>query len=174
VNAADMFTKSGIKTTYNVGMVGGGTSVNAIPFESWMEVDMRSENAQRLSGIDKLFQSAIQQALKEENQMKRSGADLTLEIKLIGERPTGEQSVSLPLIQRSIASNEILGMKPTLGVLSTNANLPISKRIPAVCIGGGGDGGGAHSLNEWWLNKNGHIGIQQALLLLVAEAGLVK
>lgn len=174
VNKADEFTKTGIKTTYNIGVIGGGTSVNAIPYESWIEVDIRSESAERLKSIDQLLQSSIQQALKEENKIKRFGADLTVDINLIGERPTGEQVTSLPLIQRCIASNEVLGIKPAIGVLSTNANIPISKGIAAICIGGGGIGGGAHSLNEWWINKDGHIAIQQALLLLVAEAGLVK
>ena len=172
IKDADVFTKTGIKTTYNIGVMGGGTSVNAIPFESWMEVDMRSESAKRLASIDQLLKSALQRALKDENKMKRSGDDLTVDIKIIGERPTGEQSVLLPLIQRCMASNEVLGLKTSIGVLSTNANLPISRGVPGICIGGGGIEGGAHSLNEWWLNKDGRIAIQQALLLLVAEAGL--
>lgn len=71
---ADEFTKEGIRTTYNVGVIGGGTSVNSIPFESWMEVDMRSESPERVEGIDKLLQAAVQRALKEENQMKRDAA----------------------------------------------------------------------------------------------------
>ncbi len=174
INDADVFTKTGIKTTYNIGVMGGGTSVNAIPFESWIEVDMRSANAQRLDSIEQLFQKAIQRGLKEENQMKRSGSDLTVDIKLTGERPAGEESISLPLIQRSIAANEVLGAKVSLSAVSTNANIPISKGVPAVCIGAGGESKGNHSLNEWWLNKDGYKGIQQALLILVAEAGLVK
>ncbi len=173
--AADTFTSHGIRTTYNVGMVGGGTSVNAIPFESWMEVDMRSEDAARLNGIDALLQSAIQRALKEENQLKRSGKDLTVEIKLVGDRPPGTQDASLPLIQRAIASSSYLGAPPAqLGISSTNSNTPIAKGVPAITIGAGGTGGGAHALNEWWINNKGHLGIQNALLLLVAEAGLVK
>ncbi len=174
VNAADSFTKQGIYTTYNVGVMGGGTSVNAVPFESWMEVDMRSESAERLSKIDALFQAAIQRGLREENDIKRRGANATVEVKLIGERPTGQQPSTLPLIQRCIATNQLLGVKSSLGVSSTNANIPIAKNVPGICIGGGGIGGGAHSLNEWWLNKDGHIAIQQALLLLVLEAGLAK
>lgn len=174
INDADTFTKKGIKTTYNIGVMGGGTSVNSIPFESWMEVDMRSENAQRLSKIDELLQAAIQKALKEENQMKRSGANLIADIKLIGERPTGEQDITAPIIQRSIAGNAVLGIKSSTGVSSTNANIPISKNVPAVCINAGGVEGGAHSLDEWWLNTNGYLGIQQALLLLIAEAGFVQ
>lgn len=172
--AADTFTRQGIKTTYNVGVVGGGTSVNAIPYESWMEVDMRSENPDRVKGIDDLLQAAIQRALREENQLKRSGRDLTVDIKLVGDRPSGVQDPSIPLLQKAMASSAFLGEAPRLGIGSTNSNIPISKGVPAVTIGRGGVGGGAHALTEWWINDKGHLAIQNALLILVSEAGLVK
>ena len=73
---ADKFTREGIHTTYSVSVIGGGTSVNAIPYESWMEVDMRSESPERLNGVDALLKAAVQRALKEENGLKRSGPDL--------------------------------------------------------------------------------------------------
>ncbi|RYG05795.1 MAG: hypothetical protein EOO02_02680 [Chitinophagaceae bacterium] len=171
---ADKFTREGAKTTYNVGVTGGGTSVNAIPFESWMEVDMRSESPERLTGIDTLFQQAIRKALTEENAMKRRGKDLTVDVKMVGDRPTGVQSPTLPLVQRSMASAMLLGATPSLNMSSTDSNLPISKGVPAVTIGRGGVGGGAHSLDEWWVNDKGHIAIQNTLLILVAEAGLAK
>lgn len=174
INDADAFTKTGIKTTYNVGIIGGGTSVNSIPFESWMDVDMRSENTERLQGINKLLQAAIQRALKEENQMKRLGPALTVDIKLTGDRPAGQANINSPLLQRAIAVNQSLNIKVTLETVSTNVNIPFSKNVPAVCIGAGGRSGRAHSLDEWWINKDGHLGIQQALLLLVADAGLVN
>ena len=174
IQAADTFTMKGIRTTYNVGMVGGGTSVNAIPFESWMEVDMRSETPERLNGIDKLLQAAIQRALAEENKMKRAGADLTVDVKLVGDRPSGVQEATLPLVQRTMASATLLGAEPRLTIGSTNSNIPISKGVPAVTIGRGGVGGGAHALTEWWINDKGHLAIQHALLVLVSEAGLVK
>lgn len=173
-NAADSFTQKGIKTTYNVGVIGGGTSVNAIPFESWMEVDMRSESAERLAGVDKLLQDAIQRGLKEANAMKRSGKDLTVDIKLVGDRPPGTQDPSLELIQRAGAASIVLGEEPYHNISSTNSNIPISKGVPAVTIGRGGKGGGAHSLNEWYLNEKGYLAPQYGLLLLVAEAGLAK
>ena len=172
--AADTFTRQGIRTTYNVGMIGGGTSVNAIPFESWMEVDMRSENPERLKGIDDLLQAAVQRALKEENQLKRAGLDLTVEVKLVGDRPSGVEDASIPLIQRALASSTFLGATPHLRIGSTNSNIPISKGVPAVTIGRGGVGGGAHALTEWWVNDKGHLAIQNALLILVSEAGLAK
>lgn len=174
VNAADSFTRSGVKATYNIGVLGGGTSVNAIPFESWMEVDMRSENPERLKGLDQLLQKAIRRGLQEENAMKRIGKDLTVEIKLVGDRPSGAQDPSLALIQRAAAASVQLGEKPQLGVSSTNANIPISKGVPGITIWQGGRGGGAHSLNEWWMNDKGQQAIQATLLLLLAEAGLAK
>ncbi|MDQ3278202.1 MAG: M20/M25/M40 family metallo-hydrolase [Bacteroidota bacterium] len=174
INTADSFTKKGVKTTYNIGMMGGGTSVNAIPFESWMEVDMRSESAERLKGIDTLLKTAVEKALAEENAMKRIGRPLTVEVKLIGERPTGEQQLTEPLIQRQIAVHTLFGARSLVSISSTNSNIPISKGVPAITIGGGGIGGGAHSLQEWWLNKEGYLGIQQALLSVVAEAGLAR
>ena len=172
---ADTFTRKGVRTTYNVGVIGGGTSVNAIPFESWMEVDMRSESPQRLNGIDTLLQTAVRRGLLEENLMKRAGKDLTVEVKLVGDRPSGVEESSLPLVQRAMASAMALGATaPRLTIGSTNSNIPISKGIPAVTIGRGGVGGGAHALTEWWVNDKGYVAIQNALLILVSEAGIAK
>lgn len=174
IKDADTYTRTGAKTTYNIGRMGGGTSVNAIPYESWMEVDMRSESAERLSGVDALLQAAVKKASSEENEMKRSGKDLTVDVKLVGDRPTGVQDTKLPLIQKAMASATLLGATPKLGISSTNSNIPISQGVPAVTIGRGGVGGGGHSLNEWWMNDKGHLAIQNALLILVSDAGLAK
>lgn len=172
---ADKFTKEGIRTTYNVGVIGGGTSVNSIPFESWMEVDMRSESPERIEGIDNLLQAAVQRALKEENQMKRRGPDLEVEVKPIGKRPAGGIAPNTPLVQRALAATENMHMAPSIRVGSTNSNIPFSKGIPAITIGAGGKAGGAHSLNEWWLQDNeATMATQKALLVLLAEAGLAK
>ncbi|MFD1145213.1 M20/M25/M40 family metallo-hydrolase [Larkinella insperata] len=169
---ADKFTRQGIKTTYSVSVIGGGTSVNAIPFESWMEIDMRSESPERLNGIDQLLQKAVQRALKEENGLKRSGPDLTVDIKKIGDRPSGKIEPTVPLVQRAMAVSTYLGAKPRLEVSSTNANTPISLGVPAITIGSGGTGGNVHSLKEWWLNDKGYLGLQNVLLVLLAEAGI--
>lgn len=173
--AADSFSRApGLRVTYNVGVIGGGTSVNSIPFESWMEVDMRSESPERVSGIDQLLQQAVQRALAEENVMKQRGADLTVDVKLIGDRPSGAGDTTLPLIQRAMATIAFFGSTASLRVGSTNSNIPISKNIPAITIGSGGTGGNAHALQEWWLNDKGYLGIQNALLILLAEAGVAK
>ncbi|RRA99959.1 M20/M25/M40 family metallo-hydrolase [Larkinella rosea] len=171
---ADKFTRQGVKTTYSVSVIGGGTSVNAIPYESWMEIDMRSESPERLKGIDQLLQTAVQRALKEENSLKRSGPDLTVDVKKIGDRPSGKTEPTVPLVQRAMAVSTFLGAVPKLDVSSTNANTPISLGVPAITIGSGGVGGNVHALNEWWLNDKGVLGLQNALLVLLAEAGIAK
>ncbi len=174
IKDADAFTKTGVKTTYNIGVMGGGTSVNAIPAESWMEVDMRSENAGRLNTLDKLLKQAVQKGLQEENAMKRQGPNLTVEMKMVGDRPSGVQDTALPLINRAAAASRYLNAGAGLSINSTNSNIPISKNIPAITIGRGGKTAGAHSLNEWYLNDKGYLGIQYALLVLVSEAGLAN
>jgi tripeptide aminopeptidase len=172
---ADKFVRQpGVRVTYNVGVIGGGTSVNSIPFESWMEVDMRSESPARVTGIDQLLQVAVQKALKEENQMKMIGPDLTVDVKMVGDRPSGVEDPAIPFVQRAIAATTYFNTKPTLNVSSTNANIPISKGIPAITIGSGGKSGGAHALGEWFLDDKGYQATQRALLLLLAEADLVK
>lgn len=167
---ADKFTRSGPKTTYNVGVIGGGTSVNSIPFESWMEIDMRSENPDKLKGLNELLHVAVEKAMREENEMKRMGEDLTVDMLKVGDRPTGSIPESAPLVQRTAAVAAHLGAVPMLGMSSTNSNTPLSLGIPSVTIGGGGLGGNAHALDEWWLNEKGYLAIQNALLILLAEA----
>ena len=172
--AADKFTRTGARTSYNVGRIGGGTSVNSIAFESWMEVDMRSEIPENLNLVDSLLKASVQQALQEHNAMKRMGPALTVEIKKIGDRPSGELPETLPLIQRAMAAVTYLGASPKVGRGSTNSNTPIAKGIPAITLGRGGKSGNAHALNEWWYDDEGYKAIQAALLTLVSEAGLAK
>ncbi len=171
---ADQFTQQGPRTSYNIGMIGGGTSVNAIPFESWMQVDMRSESPEKLNGIDKMFQRAVQKALEEENAIKRSGPDLEVDVEMIGDRPSGTLPADLPLVQRTIAATQHFGGEASLRTGSTNSNTPISKNIPAVTIGAGGEGGKAHSLDEWYIPKDDYVAAQRTLMLLLTEAGLAK
>ncbi len=161
------------RTSYNVGTVGGGTSVNSIPFEAWMEIDMRSESPQRLQEIDAVFQAAMRRGLEEANTVRARGEELTLDVILIGDRPSGEIPEDDPFIARALAATELLGGAPTLRRSSTDANTPIALGIPGITIGGGGAGGNAHSLSEFFMNHDGPRGIQRALLILVAQAGMV-
>lgn len=173
--AAWKYTSGDIeKTSFNVGRIGGGTSVNSIPFESWMEVDMRAVSPTNLNEIEKIFKSAVEKAIGEYNMSGVKG-EVTYELIKIGDRPSGELSQEIPLVQRSMAATEFFGGKPSLGRGSTNINIPVSKGIPAVCIGRGGSGGGAHSLHEWYINDEpGEESIKLALLITLAQARLDK
>ena len=171
-DVADTLTRSGPRTSYNVGRIGGGTSVNSIPAESWMEVDMRSVSPERLARIEEVFLAAMDRALEEENSLRRDGSPLTVEKLKIGDRPSGEGDPNAPLVQRALAATAHFGVKGQLRRSSTDSNVPSALGIPAVTIGRGGVGFGAHSPGEYWVNVDGHLAIQRALLLLVAEAGV--
>ena len=170
IEKADLYTSSGPKTSYNVGVINGGTSINSIPFESSMLIDIRSIEPNRLDDMEEILFNSMQKALKDQNEMKRSGSDLTLTINKIGNRPSGKVEESVPLIQRTIAATQYMGVEPRLTIGSTDSNIPISIGVPAVTIGRGGEGGGAHSLDEWWINKDGYKSIQLALLILLSES----
>ncbi len=174
VDEADQYTASGPKTTYSIGRIGGGTSINAIPFESWMEVDMRSIVPERVDEIDTIFQQAVQRALNDQNALNRHGPQLSVDVDMVGNRPSGMTDQDNSLVQRATAATLYFGYEPSIGIGSTNANTPMAAGIPAISIGRGGVGGGGHSLGEWWLNKDGHIAIQYVLTILLAEAGVAE
>jgi acetylornithine deacetylase/succinyl-diaminopimelate desuccinylase-like protein len=172
VRVADIYTAKGPKTSYNVGVISGGTSINSIPFESIMEIDIRSIEPLHLEAMEVLLKKAVRKALAHQNELKRQGPDLTVKIDKIGNRPSGELSDTLPLIQRTLAATTHFGAKPFLTRGSTNSNIPITKGIPSVTIGRGGNGGKAHSLGEWWINEEGYKAIQLALLIVLSETGM--
>ena len=172
VEKADIYTDSGPKTSYNVGIISGGTSINSIPFKSSMQIDIRSIDPNRLNDMEEILFNSMNKALDEQNAIKRSGPDLKLTINKIGNRPSGKVDESVPLIQKTIAATQYMGIEPRLTIGSTDSNIPISLGLPAVTIGRGGEGGGAHSLDEWWLNKDGYKSIQLALLILLSESGI--
>ena len=170
--AADRLTRAGPPTSYNVGRLGGGASVNAVPAEAWMEVDMRSESPANLEEIEGLFLSAVDTALREENGLRRNGPALSVRTERIGFRPSGETDPSTPLVQRALATAVLFGGEGELARSSTDANTPISLGVPAVTIGRGGIGANSHGPGEYWVNVDGHVAMQRALLLLLASAGL--
>ena len=172
VEKADIYTDNGPKTSYNVGIISGGTSINSIPFKSSMQIDIRSIDPNRLNDMEEILFNSMNKALDEQNAIKRSGPDLKLTINKIGNRPSGKVDESVPLIQKTIAATQYMGVEPRLTIGSTDSNIPISLGLPAVTIGRGGEGGGAHSLDEWWLNKDGYKSIQLALLILLSESGI--
>ena len=158
------------KTTFNVGRIGGGTSVNSIAFEAWMEADMRSPDSESLRSMEGRFKVAIEQALNEENERWGNRGRLSLAADLAGLRPPGQTPESSPIVQAAVAVNRALGLPVRLGEGSTDSNIPMSLNIPAITIGGGGTGSGAHSLVESFDTTNSWQGTQRAALLAVALA----
>ena len=171
---APSVTGVGEKTSHNIGRIGGGTSVNSIPFESWMEVDMRSGSQNKLDDIDAILLAAVEQALQEENAGRLDGPELAVEIERVGTRPAATQPHTNAIVQRAMAATLAFGIAPSLRISSTDSNLPISIGVPAVTMSRGGVSDGAHSPDEWWQNVDGHVGIQIGLVTLLAEAGMAR
>jgi len=157
------------RTSYNVGRIGGGTSVNSIPFEAWMEVDMRSYDNDALRDMEQLFLETVDHGIDAENLFRKSsGTSLTVEIVKVGDRPSGETDVEEELVQAAIWATDSMGETTNLRTSSTDANTPISMGIPAITIGGGGTGARAHSLDESFDTTDAHLGLQRILLLVMA------
>ena len=164
------------KTTYNVGVVGGGTSVNSIPFESWMEVDIRSETKEELNRAVENFTRLMHEAVEEENRARStSQGKIQIDVKLIGDRPFGEIFQTAPIVQTAAAVIRAFGMVPTFGLSSTDANIPLSMGIPAITLESGGTGSRNHTLDEWIdVEKTASVrGIHIAMGVLLALAGIL-
>ena len=158
------------KTTFNVGRIGGGTSVNSIPSEGWMELDMRSSDPASLSAVDANIQKAIDAAVTEENARWGKPGTITVAKELVGDRPAGSTPESSPIVRSALAAATVLGFTANLGEGSTDSNIPMSLKVPAVTIGGGGRGRDAHALTESFDTTDAWMGTQHALLLTVALA----
>jgi acetylornithine deacetylase/succinyl-diaminopimelate desuccinylase-like protein len=162
------------KTTYSVGVVRGGTSVNSIPFEVSMDVDMRSESCAELKKVDDQFRGLIREAVVEENATRSTKeGSISADPKVIGERPCGETPRSAPIVLAAAAAISAFGMTPRYAISSTDANIPMSMGIPAITIGRGGPGDRTHSLDEWTDvdPKANIVNVQRALALVLAVAG---
>lgn len=157
------------KTTFNVGRVGGGTSVNAIPFESWFEMDMRSASQPALQALDAKFHRAVDDAVKAEDARWKTGV-LTVDKQLVGNRPAGQTPSNAPIVQAAVSVTRALGFTVALDEGSTDANIPMHLGIPAITIDGGGRGTGSHALDEAFDPANSWQGSQRALLLAIALA----
>ncbi|HZT77927.1 MAG TPA: M20/M25/M40 family metallo-hydrolase [Vicinamibacterales bacterium] len=167
---ADIQVPKDPKTTFNVGRVGGGTSVNAIPMEAWMEVDMRSVDKTALETVDQQFQRAVDQAVREENERWGTPKMLLVTKELVGDRPAGSLPESAPIVKKANEVLLALGFSGPIGVGSSDANYPLSLGIPSLDIGGGGRGAEAHALGESFDTTDAWKGTQRALLLVVALA----
>jgi acetylornithine deacetylase/succinyl-diaminopimelate desuccinylase-like protein len=160
------------RVTFSVGVIQGGTSVNSIAMNASMQVDMRSVDAGALQALDDRFQAAIREALAEENARWQSGERLTVSVDTIGIRPAGSQPADAAIVRAANAAGRSLGFDVPAIASSTDANIPISLGIPAVTIDGGGKGGGAHSLGEWFDTADSHLGTQWALLFVLTLTGV--
>jgi len=160
------------RTTFNVGRIEGGTSVNAIPGRAFMEVDLRSAAEAELQRLDAFFRRAVRDAVDEENGKRRAGeALLKLKLDLMGERPTGETPVDSPLVEIAVEATKLLGFEPRLDQSSTDSNLPISLGIPAITLGAGGTSGASHTLDEWYDPRNRDLGLKRGLLVALGVVG---
>ncbi|MEP6743504.1 MAG: M20/M25/M40 family metallo-hydrolase [bacterium] len=163
------------RTTFNVGRIEGGQSVNAIPCEASMDVDLRSVSADELLKLDAFFRRSVREAADEENSTRRKGEQpLALVTELIGERPGGETPVETPLVQLAWAATEAVGGKPVLDRASTDSNLPISLNIPAITLGAGGTSANSHTPDEWYDPKGRANALERALLVILGMVGLHK
>ena len=165
------------KTTFNIGIVEGGTSVNSIPFETSMVVDMRSESRDELETLVEIFLDLVHEAVEEENVTRSiSEGQIELEMTLVGDRPSGQTSESANIVKFAVAAFEAFGIRPTFRISSTDSNVPISLGIPAITIGRGGLGGRSHSLDEWVdIEREPTVrGIQVVLTTILAIAGVIN
>jgi tripeptide aminopeptidase len=170
---AELQPPSDPKTTFTVGTVSGGTSVNAIAAEAKMAVDMRSNSEEELLKLEARLLELVKEAVADENARWKSDK-MTVQARLIGDRPAGIVAMDSPIVQatqRSVAAIT-RGPKPTFAGSSTDSNIAMSLGIPAVTIGGGGEGGNWHSRNEWYKPVNGWYGPQNALLTVLMLTGL--
>jgi len=174
VHDAATVVSSGEKTSFNVGRIGGGTSINSIAFESWMEIDMRSGDQAKLDEIDAVLLRAVQEALLEENAARSEGPELTVDVQRVGTRPAARGDRESLLVQHAAAAMREFGLEEILKISSTDANYPISIGVPAITMSRGGDSEDSHSPAESWQNVDGHVAIQIGLLTLLAEAGYVR
>jgi acetylornithine deacetylase/succinyl-diaminopimelate desuccinylase-like protein len=166
---ADLQVPTDPKTTFNVGRIGGGTSVNSIAFESWMEIDMRSHDVASLNVIRDQIIAAIHDSVKAENARWKRG-EVTVDIDLVGDRPAGSTDPESPIVKTAQASVRALGGLPTLSTGSTDSNYPIRLGVPAVTVGRGGIGRNNHSLDESFDTTDAWKGPQNVILLITSLA----
>jgi acetylornithine deacetylase/succinyl-diaminopimelate desuccinylase-like protein len=163
------------RTTYNLGQIEGGTSVNSIPHEARLKVDLRSEGDDELVRLESALRDCIAAGIRDEMETARDRSKGKLEWKLdlLGSRPGGELASNSPLLATLRAADEAVHNQSRLERASTDANIPLSLGIEAIAIGAGGNGGGAHSLQEWYESDGREIGLQRVLLTLLGASGIV-
>src|SRR6266849_3785410 len=169
---ADLPTQSSPRSTCAVVRLGGGTSLNSIPQTAWFDVDLRSEDPRILHRLDATAHDYFEQALEDENRHRApTTPPLKLDVRRVGDRPSGLTPRTHPLVQTAVAATRAVGHDHQLACASTDANVPIALGVPAVALGAGGRAGDAHLPTEWYENEKGALGIVRALLVTAAMGG---
>jgi acetylornithine deacetylase/succinyl-diaminopimelate desuccinylase-like protein len=163
------------RTTLNLGTIHGGTSVNSIPESAQASIDFRSTSPDELLRLEVALHRAVEDAIDRANAQAKSRAThgrglLNFAIDLIGDRPAAQLPSGSPLLEALSAVDRHLGLRTDMRLGSTDANIPLSLGIPALSIGAGGDGGGAHTLAEWYSARDRETGLKRVLLLTLAMA----
>jgi di/tripeptidase len=152
---------SGRSVAVNVGRVGGGTSINAIPAEAWLELDLRAEAAPAIAALESRARRLVDGAIA-------AHPPLSAHIELIGDRPGGALPADHLLVRVAAEATRLMDAEPELVGSSTDANVALALDLPALALGAGGDAGGTHTLAEWYHNGSGAAGIQRLVLVVAA------
>ena len=169
---AELRTSSDPKTTFTVGIVSGGSAVNAISAEAQMQIDLRSNDAAALADLERNIMAAADAAVVDENARWGSNA-MRVTSELLGDRPTGAAHNDTPIVHAAVQAWLALGQpQPTLSAASTDSNVPMGLGIPAVTLDGGGVGDKAHSPDEWYEPTQSWLGPQSVLLTTLALVGI--
>lgn len=171
---ADLAVPADPKTTFTVGEISGGTSVNTIAAEATMMVDMRSSSQTELAKLEQQFLRVTKRAAELEN-LRWGREAIEVDVELVGDRPAGSQAPDAPIVQAALAASAAVDELPILDeAKSTDANVPISLGIPAVTLGGGGGSGGMHTLEEYFDPTDAHRGVQKVFLTVVGLVGVAN
>src|SRR5258707_936185 len=164
------------RTTFNIGQIEGGTSVNSVPYEARLKVDIRSESEDELTRLESALRECVAAGVRDEmdSARDRSKGKLEWKVELLGSRPGGEMAADSPLLAALRAADEVVGNQSRIERSSTDANIPLSLGIDAISIGAGGAGGGAHSLQEWYDSTGREAGLKRALLTVLGVSGVAE
>lgn len=160
------------RTTLTVSRIGGGSAINAIPGDAWLEVDLRSTSTAELDRLGAAVVTHAQAVLASQNHGRRPGTTaLQLSIETIGDRPGGAIPGDADLAHVAFEATRLVGRTPEPAIASTDANVPLHLGIPAIALGAGGRGGDVHTTREWFENRDGPLGLIRAMTVLAAMAG---
>ena len=164
------------RTTFNIGQVEGGTSVNSVPHEARLKVDIRSESEDELARLEAALRESIAAGVRDEMESARDRSKGRLEwkVELLGSRPGGELKADSAVLAALRAADDSVGNQSRVERSSTDANIPLSLGIDAIAIGAGGGGGGAHSLQEWYDSAGRELGLKRALLTVLGISGIAE